>query len=64
MTAPKTPPRPVATIPRCGGCGKQRVLFGGLCQTCVAADERLADQQRETAREARKGRFDDWRNRR
>jgi molybdenum cofactor biosynthesis enzyme MoaA len=55
MTAPKATTRPVPTIPRCGGCNRQRVLYGGLCQTCVAADERESDQQRETAREARKG---------
>jgi hypothetical protein len=34
MTAPKTQPRPVPTIPRCPVCGKQRVLYGGTCGPC------------------------------
>ena len=42
MTSPRpsTPtPRP-RTIPVCGGCGKQRVLYGGYCSGCLAKDER------------------------
>jgi hypothetical protein len=27
------------TIPFCGLCGKQRVLYGGLCSGCLAKDE-------------------------
>lgn len=29
----------VPTIPRCGSCGKPRVLYGGLCSGCLAKDE-------------------------
>lgn len=35
--------RPVATIPRCGICGRPRVLFAGVCHSCIAKDEE-ADQ--------------------
>lgn len=58
MTAPKTQPRPVPTIPRCPKCGKQRVLYGGTCGPCGDAEREAdvrSDEARETAREARKG---------
>lgn len=41
MTAPKTQPRPVPTIPRCPVCGKQRVLYQGVCGPC---GDKEADQ--------------------
>lgn len=28
----------VATIPKCPRCGKQRVLYGGVCGTCGDAE--------------------------
>jgi len=40
-----TQPAP-PTIPFCGVCGKQRVLYGGLCSTCLAADERDEEEAR------------------
>lgn len=58
MTAPKTQPRPVPTIPRCPVCGKQRVLYGGTCGPCGDAEREAdiaADEALETRREARKG---------
>lgn len=30
----------VPTIPRCGRCSKQRVLYSGICHSCTAAEER------------------------
>lgn len=48
-------------MPFCMGCGRKGVVtFGSLCHTCTAADERQADEMRETAREAGKG----WRRER
>jgi len=50
--------RPAPTIPRCAKCGKQRVLYGGLCGPCGDAEaeaDRQSDEARETARESRKG---------
>lgn len=32
-------PRP-PTIPACGGCGKQRVLYAGYCSGCIEDEER------------------------
>lgn len=42
-TAPKPRPR---TIPVCGRCGKQRVLFQGYCDPCTAAEEREKEARR------------------
>lgn len=28
-----------ATIPRCGICGRPRVLYSGVCSGCLAKDE-------------------------
>ena len=42
---PATDLRP-PTIPVCGGCGKQRVLYGGLCSGCVAKGEREEEESR------------------
>jgi hypothetical protein len=34
--------RPVAPVfPRCGICGRPRVLFAGVCHSCIAKDEEL-----------------------
>jgi hypothetical protein len=37
VTAPQRPSAP--TIPRCGICGKPRVLYGGVCSGCLTKDE-------------------------
>jgi hypothetical protein len=29
------------TIPRCGICGKPRVLYSGVCSGCISKDEEL-----------------------
>lgn len=34
--------RPVPTIPACGRCGRKRVLYMGICDSCTAAEEREA----------------------
>lgn len=50
--------RPVSTIPKCARCGKQRLLYGGLCGTCGDEEARAdlaVDEALETRREARKG---------
>lgn len=36
--------RPVATIPVCGRCGKQRVLYSGVCGPCGDAEREENDQ--------------------
>jgi hypothetical protein len=36
--------RPVATIPRCPRCNRQRVLFQGTCGTCGDAEREEYDQ--------------------
>lgn len=47
-----------ATIPVCGRCGKQRVLYAGVCGPCGDAEREAdirTDEALETRREARKG---------
>lgn len=29
-----------STIPVCGRCGRQRVLYGGVCSRCLDAEDR------------------------
>lgn len=37
--------RPVAPVfPRCGRCGKQRVLYQGVCGSCGDAEREEYDQ--------------------
>ena len=37
---------PTATIPRCPRCGKQRILYGGVCSRCLDAEEREDREER------------------